>query len=141
MEIDDHQRGYVLTRREVVVLLGAAGSVVLVGYRPASAPGQTPRSAPCIVRPEQTEGPYFVDERLHRSDIRGDPVDGTIKPGLPLDLTLVVSRLVSTRCEPVAGAHVDVWHCDHLGVYSDVRDPTFDTQGKQFLRGYQVSDG
>src|SRR2546427_2648224 len=32
---------------------------------------------PCIVRPEQTEGPYFVDERLNRSDIRSDPSDGS----------------------------------------------------------------
>jgi protocatechuate 3,4-dioxygenase beta subunit len=34
---------------------------------------------------------------------------------------------------------VDVWHCDALGVYSDVSDPGFDTAGKKFLRGYQVT--
>jgi protocatechuate 3,4-dioxygenase beta subunit len=142
METDDRPRGYVLTRREAVTLLGAAGSVVLGGYPMAAAlGGQSPRPAPCIVRPEQTEGPYFIDERLHRSDIRSDPVDGTVKPGVPLDLTIIVSRLASAQCEPVAGALVDVWHCDHLGVYSDVRDPRFDTQGKKFLRGYQVTDG
>src|SRR4029453_17087527 len=33
------------------------------------------------------------------------------------------------------------WQCDHLGVYSDVQDPSFNTKGKKFLRGYQVADG
>ncbi|HEU5088485.1 MAG TPA: intradiol ring-cleavage dioxygenase, partial [Roseiflexaceae bacterium] len=27
----------------------------------------------CVVRPEMTEGPYYVDEQLVRSDIRSDP--------------------------------------------------------------------
>ena len=43
-------------------------------------------------------------------------------------------------CAPLAGAVVDLWHCDHRGVYSDVRDPDFNTVGKKFLRGYQVTD-
>jgi protocatechuate 3,4-dioxygenase beta subunit len=35
---------------------------------------------------------------------------------------------------------VDIWHCDALGVYSDVQDPGFNTIGQKFLRGYQVTD-
>src|SRR5205809_329731 len=27
----------------------------------------------CVVRPEKTEGPYYVNEDLNRSDIRSDP--------------------------------------------------------------------
>ena len=27
----------------------------------------------CVAKPEMTEGPYFVDEGLNRSDIRSDP--------------------------------------------------------------------
>jgi hypothetical protein len=38
------------------------------------------------------------------------------------------------------GVQVDIWHCDALGVYSDVRDRSFDTTGQKFLRGYQVTD-
>jgi hypothetical protein len=34
---------------------------------------------------------------------------------------------------------VDVWHCNALGVYSDVSDPSFNTSGQKFLRGYQVT--
>ena len=40
----------------------------------------------------------------------------------------------------VAGARVDVWHCDARGAYSDVRDPSFDTTGQKFLRGHQRTD-
>ncbi len=35
---------------------------------------------------------------------------------------------------------MDIWHCDAQGVYSDVMDSDFNTVGKKFLRGYQVSD-
>jgi len=95
---------------------------------------------PCIVRPEQTEGPYFVDERLNRSDIRSDPSDGSVKEGLPLQLTLGVHEIRDKDCTPLAGVMVDIWHCDALGVYGDVRDRSFDTRGKKFLRGYQITD-
>ena len=139
MDIDDTPRGSILTRREVVALLGAAGYAALSGYRLAPTAPTTARP-PCVVRPEQTEGPYFVDEKLHRSDLRTDPTDGSIKPGVPLDLTILVSRMDTARCQPLAGAQVDVWHCDHAGVYSDVQDPRFSTVGKKFLRGYQVTD-
>src|SRR5712692_7734831 len=29
----------------------------------------------CVVKPALTEGPYFVDEKINRSDIRSDPSD------------------------------------------------------------------
>ena len=94
----------------------------------------------CVARPEQTEGPYFVDEKLHRSDIRVEPTDKSIKPGAPLRLEFHVSRIAGSSCVPLAGAIADVWHCDALGAYSDVRDRSFDTRGKKFLRGYQTTD-
>jgi len=140
MDIDDRPCGHLLSRREVVALLGAAGYAALSGYRPAGTQSQPVSATRCVVRPEQTEGPYFVDELLHRADLRTDPADGTIRPGVPLDLTVVVSRLATARCQPLAGVQVDVWHCDHLGIYSDVEDPRFKTVGKKFLRGYQLTD-
>jgi protocatechuate 3,4-dioxygenase beta subunit len=94
----------------------------------------------CVARPELTEGPYFVDEMLNRSDIRSDPSDGAVKEGAPLRLTFRVSQLGAAACAPLAGAQVDIWHCDALGVYSDVTDRSFNTKGKKFLRGYQVTD-
>jgi protocatechuate 3,4-dioxygenase beta subunit len=94
----------------------------------------------CIMTPEQTEGPYFVDERLNRSDIRMDPSDGSVRTGIPLALKLRVSSVGSNGCVPLAGAIVDLWHCDAAGLYSDTVDLEFNTMGKKFLRGYQVTD-
>lgn len=95
----------------------------------------------CVVRPEQTEGPYFVDVQLNRSDIRAD-ADGSVKPGAPLALTFLVSRVGETSCITLPGAMVDIWHCDADGVYSGVNDFNFgSTAGQTFLRGYQMTDG
>lgn len=151
MERDDAQVGHVLSRREALALIGAAGASVLGGgsalaafpARPAAAFSGRPLGLPsCIVRPRQTEGPYFVDEKLERSDIRSDPTDGSVKEGSPLRLTFHISRLDASGCGPLPGALVNLWQCDALGVYSDVRDINgrFDTRGQKFLRGYQVTD-
>ena len=115
MTDDDVPLLHLLSRRDVLGLLGAAGTAWLTGglLAPDSALASTPS---CVVRPEQTEGPYFVDERLNRSDIRSDPTDGHVKPGMPLMLTLFVSRLNDGDCRPIAGAQVDLWQCDALGV-------------------------
>lgn len=128
------------SRRELLGLVGASAATSLVGdlgarsAAAASAPG-------CVVRPEQTEGPYFIDGKLKRADIRVEPSDGWVKPGVPLHLTFHVSRIDGRACSPLSGAIVDVWQCDARGVYSGVHDfnGQFDTRGKQFLRGYQVT--
>jgi protocatechuate 3,4-dioxygenase beta subunit len=140
MDLDDRPIGHVLSRREVVALLGAAGYSMLTGCSPAGGQRATVGAPDCVVRPEQTEGPYFVDELLHRSDLRSDSSDGAVRPGTPLTLSIVVSRLSGNACAPLAGVQVDLWQCDHLGIYSDVQDPGFNTVGKKFLRGYQVTD-
>lgn len=91
--------------------------------------------------PEQTEGPYFVDLKLNRSDIRSDPSDGSVRDGAPLALTIRVAQVAAAgACTPLAGAVVDIWQCDAAGVYSSVRDANPSTAGKQFLRGYQTTD-
>jgi len=141
MTYEDRPAGPLFSRREVVVFLGATGAVWLAGASlfPRQAVAGT-LGPSCVVRPEQTEGPYFVDERLNRSDIRSDPTDGRVRPGTPLALTLLVSRLGAGDCQPLPGAQVDIWHCDALGVYSDVQDPGFNTIGQKFFRGYQITD-
>lgn len=153
MQNDDQPRGHILGRREALAMLGVSGVALFTGCRgsntrvsadtTASSSTSTVAAAGssmCVVRPEMTEGPYFVDEMLNRSDIRADPSDGSVRPGATLQLTLRVSTIAAAACTPLSGALVDVWHCDHLGVYSDVTDPGFNTLGKKFLRGYQVTD-
>ena len=148
MHHDDIQLGRVLSRREILASLGAAGAAALLPESLVAAgvprrfvlpSGVTLPS--CVVRPAQTEGPYFVDTKLDRSDIRSDPADGAICDGAALRLGFQVSRLDGAACAPLAGALVDVWQCDAQGVYSGVKDINgfFDTTGKQFLRGHQIT--
>lgn len=104
---------------------------------PEGTPGGIPPGVPaCIVRPEQTEGPFFVEERLNRPDIRTNTADGAAISGIPVELTLRVARISSTACTALAGAVVDIWQCDAAGVYSGVQA----AGGQDFLRGYQVTD-
>ena len=132
---------HLLSRRQMLTLLGVTGALGFMGSGLVSRPSIAAIHVPaCVVRPEQTEGPYFVDERLNRSDIRSDPTSGEVKPGTPLTLTLQIVRLGSGDCQPLAGAQVDIWHCDALGAYSDVQDAGFTTIGQKFLRGYQITD-
>jgi protocatechuate 3,4-dioxygenase beta subunit len=99
-------------------------------------------SASCIQTAALTEGPYFIDEKLLRSDIRSDPVTGVVSAGLPLSLTFNVSRVDNAACTPLTGAYLDVWHCDAGGTYSDVSGNGNGAggAGKKFLRGYQITD-
>jgi protocatechuate 3,4-dioxygenase beta subunit len=133
--------GRLLTRREALALIGMAGATLLVRERPALAETASTGVLPsCIARPAQTEGPFFVDENLDRSDIRSDPRSGEVVPGVPFRLTFSVSRIGGASCAPLAGAQVDVWQCDATGRYSDTAGPGFSTTGPQFLRGYQLTD-
>jgi protocatechuate 3,4-dioxygenase beta subunit len=134
--------GSPLTRRELLGLLGAAGATALTGAGQAAAALPLPGQLDCVVTPQQTEGPYFVDTRLERSDIRTDPSTREVSEGTPLALAIHVAQFGGNACSPIAGAMVDVWQCDAQGVYSDVRDANgfFDTRGKRFLRGYQITD-
>lgn len=128
---------FVRSRRAVLQTL-AAGAALLATAGRAQADSLDASRPACVLTPEQTEGPYFVDERLERSDIRGDLGGRDARPGVPLTLAIRLSAVTGSGCVPLAGARVDVWHCDATGLYSDEHD--LRTKGSQFLRGYQVSD-
>ena len=155
MENDDRQIGRILSRRDALKLLGITGAALLAACAPEGSDMAEPTSVSispttiadatsalpaCVVRPELTEGPYYVDEELNRSDIRSDPTNGAVKDGALLALTFNVSQVSNGGCTPLEGAKVEIWHCDAEGVYSDVSDPGFNTEGQKFLRGYQVTD-
>jgi len=125
----------VLDRREAIALLGLAGGAVLLGC------GGAAQGPACPLAPALTAGPYWVDEGLDRSDLRWDTHGRAVpdpRPGVPLrlDIRLVVAS--EDACHPVRGAQVDLWHCDALGLYSDVMGSG--TAGQDFLRGYQRTD-
>ncbi|MES2580366.1 MAG: intradiol ring-cleavage dioxygenase [Pseudomonadota bacterium] len=127
------------SRRNMLQIMIASGFSLLTSCGAASQNKSTSNLA-CIVTPEQTEGPYFVDEKLMRSDIRFDPTDGSIQEGMLLTLTINVFKTGSSACTPIKDAIVDIWHCNAEGVYSDAKDRSFDTRGRKFLRGYRLTD-
>jgi protocatechuate 3,4-dioxygenase beta subunit len=163
-ELDDDDRpvGRILTRREVLALIGAGGTAAFLaactptgsaspgasGAASAAASASASAAATavasaaiasalpaCVVAPELTEGPYYVDVDLERSDIRSDTGDGVAVDGAPLVLDWVVSQADGSACMPMEGVIVDVWHCDALGTYSGVQGNT-----ANFLRGFQRTD-
>ena len=159
MENDDQPVGRILNNREALKVLGVGSAAFLAacaspeetstlvptaGSSPASLPTEIAPTASstldCVVRPEMTIGPYFVDEQLDRSDIRLNSVDNSVKEGVPLTLNIVVASVGNNSCTPLEGAQVDIWHCDAQGQYSGVSDRGFETTGQDFLRGYQVTN-
>src|SRR5579864_4520968 len=140
-----------LTRRRFLLQLSALSPVLaIVAFKgrtlgglsllQAATPAPTvePTALACIASPSMTEGPYFVDEMLKRSDIRIDPTDGSVKAGVPLNLAIRLFSVNTNVCAPLKGAQIDVWHCDATGLYSD--EAANNTVGKKFLRGYQLTD-
>lgn len=131
-----------LTRRQALVAAGALGLGATAygslgcGGEPTASTTSTSTStttasagASCVLTPEQTEGPYYIEDSLIRSDI----TEG--REGAPLELRLTVQDAAS--CEPIADATVEVWHCDAGGAYSGFGDADGE---ERFLRGGQTSD-
>ena len=120
-----------------------AGLTALVSATPtpdATASSATPAASStlnCVATPRLTEGPYWVDEKLNRSDVRTDPATGAAKAGAPLALSLYVAN-VNGSCGPISDATVDIWHCDAACLYSD--EAANNTVGQKFLRGYQATN-
>jgi protocatechuate 3,4-dioxygenase beta subunit len=90
----------------------------------------------CVLLPEMTAGPYYLDLDLVRSDITEDRV------GAPLALTIIVAD--ANTCTPIQDAAVDLWHCDAEGIYSGfIAASTGQGSGTDdtvFLRGTQITD-
>lgn len=127
------------SRRRALVLIGSA-ALGTVGYAEAASGDELASTMPaCVVTPKQTEGPFFIDERLQRSDLRADPAGAAIREGTLLMLTLRVHKVGRSACLPMSGAVVDVWHCDANGQYSGVGQDRGGSAKESFLRGYQVT--
>src|SRR5262245_19810310 len=99
--------------RRDALRLGATGAVALAGL------GRRAKADCPTLTVSETEGPYWVDEMLNRSDVRSDPTTGVVQQGLPLLLGINISELTAGPCAPLAGVYVDIWHCNASGLYSD----------------------
>jgi protocatechuate 3,4-dioxygenase beta subunit len=120
-------------RRESLVKAGGLAIAVLgAGAVPAgAAPSTANATAPsCVLAPAMTSGPFYIPHEKVRRNIR----EG--EPGTPLSLRLGV--VDATRCTPIPGAAVDIWHADAGGEYSGWEENL--SSGRTFLRGIQRTD-
>jgi hypothetical protein len=132
-----------LSRRGLIGVLGGGVASVAFGARALDAFGAGDANvAACVLTPEVTEGPYWIDDTLTRHDVR----EG--RPGLPLVLAFTI--LNAKTCRPIKGADVEIWHADASGNYSGFDGgsaggpPGGGGSGPQtrtrYLRGHQRSD-
>ncbi|EIJ43035.1 protocatechuate 3,4-dioxygenase beta subunit [Beggiatoa alba B18LD] len=132
------------TRRNLLRTLGVLSALPLTGYglRHFLTDSQAADANPlCLLSATKTEGPYWIDEHLNRSDLTTDTTRSTVLQGLPLTLTLSVINASSSACSVARNVQIDVWHADAAGEYSDVSgNGQTSTVGQTFLRGYQLTD-
>jgi protocatechuate 3,4-dioxygenase beta subunit len=108
-----------------------AGALGVGSWKAATSDGAGPAAVAsgeitCVLMPEQTEGPYYIDgEKLRRNITEG-------RPGTPLELRTTVVN--AATCKPIRNAVVDIWHCDAGGVYSGFGAGS---SNRTFMRGLQ----
>ena len=116
MEDHDHETTG-LTRRDslrklggvAALALGGAAGIEVLDPRDAAGAGAGPAAVSaglvsCVLTPEMTEGPFYLEGDKVRRDVR----EG--RPGVPLLLETTVLDVSS--CKPITAAAVDIWHCD-----------------------------
>lgn len=124
------------SRRQLIKTVGLLPLIGFVGSRDALA-----ETLSCTLAPSMTEGPYWLDKKLFRSDITTERE--SVLNGLPLKLKIHVYDADSGNCgeNPVSNVQIDVWHADAIGEYSGVSgNGQSSTVGESFLRGYQITD-
>lgn len=92
-------------------------------------------SSGCTVAPTETEGPFPT--KSPATYIRSDITDGRTGYALTASIT------IQSSCKALAGAIVDIWHCDAEGNYSEYGGTGMQAtnyQSVHFLRGRQVTD-
>src|SRR5215204_5146212 len=95
-------------------------------------------SGSCSISPTETAGPFPTKSpsSLITNDIRSD------RTGVPFSIKVIVNNR-NNNCAALAGAIVDIWHCDKDGYYSEYGGTGMQSanfQSVHFLRGRQTSD-
>ncbi|KAI9713191.1 MAG: hypothetical protein M1820_001176 [Bogoriella megaspora] len=66
----------------------------------------------CVLTPEVTEGPYYVEGEYVRQNITED------QAGVALRLDVQIIDVET--CEPISGVMLEAWHCNATGVYGGI---------------------
>ncbi len=143
MHNDDAPIGTIYSRREALALAAKAGiGLTAAGLFSFAGAQDTKTKANLVASPALTEGPFFVDEKLNRSNLLVGTSRPAVVSGTPFELELMIHKLTGDKHVPFAGCQIDIWHCDAAGVYSDESNPMNheDTAKQTWLRGYQITD-
>jgi protocatechuate 3,4-dioxygenase beta subunit len=112
-----------------------------------SGTGSTGTTGACASRvPEETAGPYpgdgsngpnvLTQSGVVRSDIRAS-FAGLSGSAAGVPLTITMTLVSASTCEPLAGRAVYLWHCDREGRYSLYSSGV---TNQNYLRGVQEAD-
>lgn len=119
-----------MRRRRAVVLGSLLVPAAALGLRPSHAAAPRRPTPACgddddaaASTPSETEGPYFRPRSPERASL--------LEPGIPGPRMVLVGRVLSPGCRPVAGVLLDFWHADAGGAY--------DNEGYR-CRGHQFTD-
>ncbi|HJS54226.1 MAG TPA: hypothetical protein VJ765_06770 [Chitinophagaceae bacterium] len=98
----------------------------------------TPNGDECDVSPRETRGPFptKTPSQMVQSNIKSD------RTGIALLINLTIVDKTN-KCKPLEGAHVDIWHCDKDGNYSEYGNHPMqrtDLTTAHFLRGRQITN-
>jgi protocatechuate 3,4-dioxygenase beta subunit len=115
------RREFLKTAAGLSALTAGASAVGIAQAQPLKPTPACPGAAAPTGR--QTEGPYFKPDSPLRASL--------VEPGMAGPRIVVTGLVLSTACQPIAKALIDVWHADDRGDY--------DTSGYR-LRGHQFTD-
>lgn len=120
-----------MQRKEFLKHGFAALGLAVVAPLICSCKKDTVTAGGCSVSPSETAGPFPTKNpsAFAMKDIKGD------RTGVPLTMNITIQN-VKDNCAALAGALVDVWHCDKDGNYSEYGSLT----AVHFLRGRQTTD-
>ncbi|KAF1926074.1 putative extracellular dioxygenase, partial [Didymella exigua CBS 183.55] len=108
----DEKKNY-LRARDLDTVIGTSHASNLTGITADTDPSILfTGNNSCILTPEVTQGPYWVQGELIREDITEE------QEGVPLHLDIQVIDV--NTCEPVPSVYIELWHCNSTGVYSGV---------------------
>jgi len=113
------------------VTTGTTGATTTTGTTTSS-------SGSCSVSPNETAGPFptKTPSSLVTKDIRSD------RTGLQFTINITINNSKNS-CAALAGAIVDIWHCDKDGNYSEYGGSGMQSTNYtsvHFLRGRQTTD-
>ncbi|MCB2408052.1 intradiol ring-cleavage dioxygenase [Hymenobacter lucidus] len=138
MERKNFLKSLLVGAASVPALLSACSKDDAMPTTSSGTTGGTGTPGNCTVAPTETEGPFPT--KAPASYVRSDITDGKAGHKLTAQITIANSN---NNCAALAGALVDIWHCDAEGNYSEYGGSGMQSTnytGVHFLRGRQTTD-